>query len=162
MKASLEQWWQTLVTRERVIVAVLAVLIVLVTFQSMLISPLYRGRDKALNSVDKQAELLQWMQERAALAAQLNNNTGISRVTSQHSISQRINATAKKAKITITRFQTSGENTVQVWLEDADFSALLLWLDTLQNKQGIHVDSIAITETNKPGLVAVRAALTTR
>jgi len=156
----IQQWWQTLVQRERIVVAVLMVIVVLLTFQALIWQPLYQGRDNARNSVDKQAELLSWMQQQAVNAKQLQSSSSRVRNSSQ-SISQRINTAAKRAKIEINRFQTSGDNKVQVWLDNADFSKSLLWLEALQKKYGVVVDSITVSETNKAGLVGIRATLST-
>jgi len=156
-----QQWWQTLVSREKMVVAALAIIVILLAFQMMILKPLYQGRDNAQNSVDKQAELLQWMQQRGALAKQLKRSASPSSQANGQSISQRINSSAKRAKLEINRFQTVGDNSVQVWLDNAEFSKLLLWLETMQKRQGIQIESIAIGETSKSGLVSVRATLIT-
>ncbi|NOQ93424.1 MAG: hypothetical protein GQ547_02180 [Methylophaga sp.] len=157
---ALQQWWQSLVKREQIVVAILTIIVVLLTFQSLVWQPLYQGRDNARNSVDKQAQLLSWMNQQAVVAKQLKASSSQVNRSSQ-SISQRINAAAKRTKIEINRFQTSGENKVQVWLDNADFSKSLLWLEALQKKQGVVVDSITVSETNKVGSVAIRATLST-
>jgi len=156
-----QQWWQTLVSREKMVVAALAIIVILLAFQMMILKPLYQGRDNAQNSVDKQAELLQWMQQRGALAKQLKRSASPSSQANSQSISQRINSSAKRAKLEINRFQTVGDNSVQVWLDNAEFSKLLLWLETMQKRQGIQIESIAIGETSKSGLVSVRTTLIT-
>lgn len=157
----LQQWWKTLVQRERIVIIALAIMVTLLLFQIYILKPLYQSRDYARNSVDKQAELLQWMQKKSILAKQLQSSSAVSAQINRGSISQRINTSAKQAKLEINRFQTAGDNIVQIWLDDADFSILLLWLETLQTKQAIQIESIAITETNNTGIVSVRATLTT-
>lgn len=157
----LQQWWQSLVSRERIVVAILGVFVFVMMFQMLVWNPLYQGRQNAAHSVNKQAELLHWMQQNAQRATQLQSNaiTSSSSVKGQ-SISQTINVTAALAKIDINRFQTAGENSVQVWLDNADFSKLLWWLETIQKEQGIQTESIAISETAEAGLVSVRMTLT--
>jgi len=157
----IQQWWQTLVYRERIVVSVLAIVVILFMFQSLILKPLYQARDNAQNSVNKQAELLQWMKQKGALAKQLKRTSPIQSQVKGVSISQRINTTAKRTKIEINRFQTSGDTSVQVWLDSVDFSKLLLWLNTLQSKNGVHIESVAISETSKAGFVSVRSTLTT-
>ncbi|NQY27212.1 MAG: type II secretion system protein M [Piscirickettsiaceae bacterium] len=161
MKSSVQQWWQTLVIREKQMVAALAVVIIFLLFQVMIIGPLYQGRENATHSLDKQVELLQWMQDKTLLAKQLQQQNPLPKMIGAQSISQRINSTAKRAKIDISRFQTAGSDNVQVWLEQVEFSTLLLWLETMQKKHGVQVESIAISETSKSGRVSVRATLTT-
>jgi len=158
---ALQQWWLSLVKREQIVVAILAIVMILLMFQMMIWKPLHQGRDNATNSVEKQAELLQWMKQRAALATQLKHQLPSRAKVKGKSISQIINTTASRAKIEINRFQTSGDNSVQVWLDNVDFSKLLLWLETIQKKQGIVVESLSVSETAKPGIVSVRMTLTT-
>jgi general secretion pathway protein M len=157
----LQQWWQSLVSRERIIVAVLGVLVVTVLFKMMIWQPIHQGRDNATTAAQNQYELLQWMQQRATLAKQLTKSTVLINSASKQSITQRLNATAAQAKININRFQSSGENNVQVWLENADLAKVFLWLETLQQSQGIVVENIAINETDTPGFVSVRLTLVT-
>jgi len=154
---TLQTWWQSLVQRERIVVSILAVVIVMVLFQMMIWQPVHQARLNAYISIDKQSELLQWMKQQAEIARTLQPNSNVSKLASG-SIGQRVNLAAKKHKITISRLQTSDQNTIQIWLVDADFSQVLLYLQTLQTKYNVLVTSIAVTETNKPGLVDVRVS----
>ena len=156
----LQQWWQSLVIRERIIVTVLAVFVALMMFQVMVWNPLHKGQENAANSVNKQTEVLRWMQERAALVAELQRNMPASNSSvKRQSISQRLNSSATQAKVEINRFQTVGDNSVQVWLDHVDFSKLLLWLEIVHNEQEIQTESIFVGETGKAGLVSARMPL---
>lgn len=157
----LQQWWQSLVSRERIIVAVVGVLVVAVLFQMMIWQPIHQGRNNAATAAQNQYELLQWMHQRSILAKQLTKSSVTINSASKQSITQRLNTTAAQAKININRFQSSGENNVQVWLENADLAKVFLWLETLQQSQGIVVESIAINETDSAGFVSVRLSLVT-
>jgi len=156
-----QEWWQARISRERIVIIILAATVILLIFQTVILNPLYQGRDNARNSADKQAELLQWMQQRSSLVKQLRlNKPGVLQVKGQ-SISQRINTSAKQAKVEINRFQTSGDASVQVWLDSVNFSSLLAWLEALQIKQAVYVENIAISETSKSGMVSARATFVT-
>jgi len=155
----LQYWWQSLVDTERKVVAALVVLVVLVLFQSMIWAPLHEGRKNAMNSVEKQAELLQWMRQRAALASMLKPQGVAAPKAGAHSMSRHINAMAKQAKIDVNRFETARDGSVQIWLDKVEFSALLLWLEALQKSHGIQVESIVVGETGQSGLISVRATL---
>ena len=156
----LQQWWGLLVKRERIVLVALAVIIALLAFQSLIWQPLYQERNNARNSVDRQAELLNWIQKQALIVRQLKSSP-IQVASPSQSISQRVNTAAKRGGIEINRFQTSGDNNVQVWLDNADFSKSLLWLEALQKRQGVMVENITVSETNKAGLVGIRATLST-
>jgi general secretion pathway protein M len=154
---AVKQWWQSLAARERMIVAILIAIVIVMIFQLMVWKPLYQARDKAQNSVVKQAELLQWMQQRSNVAKQLQRVTSTASTFSNLSLSQRINTSAKQSKLEINRFQSSGNDAAQVWLDKANFSSLLLWLEALQVNQSVIVESIAVNQTSESGIVSVRA-----
>ena len=118
----LQQWWQTLVQRERIVIIALAIMVTLLLFQTYILTPLYQSRDYARNSIDRQADLLLWMQKKSILAKQLESSSTVLTQVNRASISQRINTSAKRAKLEINRFQTTGDDTVQVWLDNVNFS----------------------------------------
>jgi len=159
MMKTAQQWWQSLVYRERMIVSALAFLVIVLLCKALIWNPLYQGRDNALNSVNAQESLLIWMQTQAHLAEQLRGKSSTKQYNGQ-SLSQRINGSAKQSKITIHRFQTAGDKSVQVWFEDTAFSTLLFWLEQVQSQYGIQLENIAISETAKQGRVNVRMRLT--
>lgn len=74
---------------------------------------------------------------------------------------QSINTSAKQVNVEINRFQTSGDASVQVWLDSVNFSSLLIWLEALQIKQAVYIENIAISETSKSGIVSARATFVT-
>jgi general secretion pathway protein M len=59
----------------------------------------------------------------------------------------------------ITRMQPEGDNTVRIWLEQADFVAVLRWLALLENSYGVAVVEAAIDREAQPGLVRARLGL---
>lgn len=154
---AIQQWWLSLVKREQLVVAMLAVVAFVFILQAMIFTPLYQGRENARNSVEKQSEILQWMQQRGQLAKTLKRSA-VTIPANGQSISQRISSAAQRSKIEINRFQTSGDNSVQVWLDNVEFSKHLLWLEVL-HKQGIQLESISISKTSKEGMVSVRLTL---
>lgn len=59
----------------------------------------------------------------------------------------------------ITRMQPEGDATVRIWLEQADFAALIRWLGALESTYGVAVIEAAIDREAQPGLVRARIAL---
>jgi len=67
--------------------------------------------------------------------------------------------TAKEKKISFKRIQPDGEGFLQIWLEEANFNALLLWLSDIERKNGIHVAQISVERTKRDGFVNARITL---
>lgn len=57
------------------------------------------------------------------------------------------------------RMQPEGENTVRLWLEGVPYDALVRWLNELQVRYGVRVDSADLERKGAPGLVDARLTL---
>lgn len=144
------------------IIVVTAIILSLLVY-SLILSPLYQGRNHAENAVQKQAELLRWMQQQKAIVDQLKIAPTKAQLGEGQSISARINESAVEYAIDINRFQSLDQKQVQIWLEKADFSKLLLWLQALHSSYGIFVENITISEaaSSSSGYVSVSMTLST-
>ncbi|MDE2150262.1 MAG: type II secretion system protein M [Gammaproteobacteria bacterium] len=58
-----------------------------------------------------------------------------------------------------TRLQPDGDTRVRLWFEDVPFDALLQWLQRLQQRQGIRVDSAEFDRKPTSGLADARLSL---
>lgn len=59
----------------------------------------------------------------------------------------------------ITRMQPEGDSNVRVWLEQADYGAMMRWIHVLETSYGIAVTEAAIDREAQPGLVRARLGL---
>lgn len=57
------------------------------------------------------------------------------------------------------RLQPEGDTTVRVWLEGVPFDALVRWLNDLQVRYGVRVDSVDLERKGAPGTVDARLTL---
>ena len=69
-----------------------------------------------------------------------------------------VSDTAATAALSIRRLEPV-EDGVRVVLEDADFGAVLTWLDTLDRDSGLRVAEIDISRRPEPGLVSTTVML---
>jgi type II secretory pathway component PulM len=69
--------------------------------------------------------------------------------------------TGKQAGLSnaITRMQPEGDHIVRVWLEQADFAALVRWLGLLETTYGVAVVEAAIDREAQAGMVRARLGL---
>lgn len=57
------------------------------------------------------------------------------------------------------RMQPEGDREVRVWFEDVSFDALLRWLNDLQTRYGVSVQTLDVEPQDAPGRVNVRLSL---
>jgi len=57
------------------------------------------------------------------------------------------------------RMQPDGDKQVRVWVEDVPFDAVVRWMDDLQNRYGLRIDSASVERRPTAGTVNVRLSL---
>jgi type II secretory pathway component PulM len=69
-----------------------------------------------------------------------------------------IDRTAKTKKLSdsVKRIQPDGTSKARVWLDDAQFDRVIPWLEELQRRQGINVESAMLEKQDKEGLISAR------
>lgn len=139
--------------RERILffagsTALLLTLVFLVVVEPML---LYQQR--LHDSVDRQRELVSWMRGAAEV---LGTQEGRSRESiPSGGLLAVVDSAAKRSQLggSLQRLSQDGDNTVRILLENAPYDSLLLWLDGLQQRFGISLDSADIERAEGNGLV---------
>lgn len=153
MKALLEKF-QQLTEREKWLVSISGVLVIIAIFYWLVWSPLFGAVDAERAAVDsKQADLV-WIQQNALKAIQLRSGANTS-ANFTGSLPQAVNQTANRLQIAISRMQPQGEE-LKVWVDQAPFNDVLSWLQAMENK-GIKIITVDLTEADAPGLVKVRS-----
>jgi len=154
MNAQLQQLlakFMALQTRERLMVGVGGVLVLLVAIYSLGLAPLYKAVNERNTRVTKKQDDLAWMQSAVAQlqslgAAQPANNNAESLVVV-------IANTASRANVAnaLTGQTPNGANSVRVRLEGVQFDALVVWLGALQKEYGIYVEAADISRAGQAG-----------
>jgi general secretion pathway protein M len=139
--------------RERRLVAVSAILVVVAIFYWGIWSPLSTSLELDKTAVKNQTELLVWVQKNANRAVQLRSG-GDNKTSFSGSLPQAVNQSASRLNIAISRMQPQGEE-LQVWIDQAPFNDVLSWLQSLE-KTGVSILDIDIAESGLPGQVKIR------
>lgn len=153
----MKEWLNSLEPRERRLVlsgaGIAAVLLVYVLIWEPFAAKVERLRT---GNGEQQAVLL-WMEGAAKEVKQLNRGAHRQAATGQ-SLLALIDSTAKAGRLgtSLKRVQPDGEQRVQVWLEEAVFDDVVAWLEGLNQRQGITLESSVIAAKDKPGLADVR------
>jgi len=157
----MKQWWLSLQPRERRLVGGGGVLLALLALYTLVWEPYASEREALEQRVAAQRELLTWMEQAAQEVRALRGSAAPVADTSGQSLLALVDSTAKAQGLgkTVTRVQPEGTGSVRVWLEQAPFDRMLVWLDTLTGKYGIRVGGVVAERTDTPGLANARVVL---
>ena len=151
--SAISQWWQQLNLREQRLVTAMGSAIIIFLLYTLLWQPLNSSLASNEKKLANRQALLTWVNDNTARYQSIKPNSQ-GRKTSG-SLSSIINRTANQYQLTITRMQPQGDN-LQVWLDSAAFTQLLFWLEHLANKEGLQVQAIDLSRSDKSGEVRVR------
>jgi len=148
----LKTWYASLQQREQRVVAIGAIALGLIILIGGILMPLQSAVSNAVKRTDTRREDLAWMRANAAevrtFGAQLPADTGeapvvlVDRVGREAGLASALRGTQPNA--------TGG---VRVQLEAAPFDTMVTWLDTLDRRYGLAIESITVDRTPAPGMV---------
>ena len=148
----LKAWYAGLQQREQRAVAVGAVVLGLIIVIGGILMPLQSAVSRALKGNETRREDLAWMRVNApeirASGADLPADTGEAPVVVVNRVGREVGL---GSSLRGTQPNTSGG--VRVQLEAAPFDTLITWLDTLDRRYGLAIESITVDRTPSPGLV---------
>ena len=148
----IRQWYLQLSERERILVLSAGAVSVVVLFYYLIWAPLNNSLNTQSAALDSDQKLLVWVQEQSN-RAQLLKSTG--QVASFNgSLTQLVNQTTRAANISVSRLQPQDDE-LQVWIDEVPFNALMRWLQDLEQR-GVIILQSDFSETNEAGIVQVR------
>lgn len=155
----MKEWFEKLDPRERKVVIGGGVALTLVVIYFLMWEPFINSIDAMRKNNAEQQQLLAWMKKSANEVKQLraSNPQSVQSETGQ-SLLGLVDQTAKRAKLgpSIKRVKPEGSTKAHVWIEDASFNDLMRWLETLQNRHGIHIISSFIEKQDSSGIIKAR------
>jgi general secretion pathway protein M len=143
----MKDWLERLAPRERLMVMTAAAVVALLLVYALIWSPLRSGYLALQDSVAGQRDTAVWMQESAALLARLRGSgTGASKGLGGQSLLSLADSTARAGGLAaaLKRVEPEGGNSVKVWLENAAFDQLVLWLGSLAERYGVSADTVSL------------------
>lgn len=144
--------WQALQIREKALVIAMAVFLVIFIFYWAVWQPLNSNIESQQQKIDKQQELLVWVDKNIAQYKAQN----ISRPNSSNrSLSTIVNSAAQQLQIKIARINPQGEE-LQVSIDEISFNTLLTMLENLAKNNSVFVSIIDVSPTETSGMVKVR------
>ncbi|MEX0604419.1 MAG: type II secretion system protein M [Marinobacter sp.] len=149
--------------RDQKALVALTVAVILFIVYFAIWRPVSTFHDDATDARENAAELVSWMEANRStiqlIAASGTESSAPSSITDGRALMSTVTRSAGEAGLALQRFEPSGENGIRVWLENAPFSQVALWLETLNSEYGIAIDQAALDRGNSPGHVSVRLTL---
>ena len=155
-------WFDSLETRERMMVAAGSALLVLFLLYVLVWSPVHSGYDALRNTVEEQRTTAAWMQESAQTLATLKRGSGrAAQGLGGKSLLSVADSTARAHGLgpALKRVEPEGSDSVRVWLDGASFDVLVKWLGALSTLHGVGAESATVERGAATGRVNARLTL---
>jgi general secretion pathway protein M len=153
---ALRQWLDGLAPRERNLVYVAAALIAVALAYFAVVVPATTAATQRAARIDKKQADLEWMRQ---VAPQVAASAGAA--ASNESLVVLADRTGREAGLSgaIRDQSPEGEHSLRLRLEAAPFDVMVTWLASLQQQQGVRIDTATISTTGAPGLVNANITL---
>lgn len=158
----MKAWWDNLNSREQMMTAAGAALLLLFLIYILVLSPIYSGYDAISDTVDKQRTTVLWMQESAQTLTSLKRSSGrAAQGLGGRSLLSVADSTARAGGLgpALKRVEPEGRDSVRVWLDGASFDVLVKWLGTLSTNFGINAETVTLERSTTAGRVNARLTL---
>lgn len=156
----MKEWLNSLAPRERTMVIIAAVAVILALGYAVAWSPLTSSVAHLEQSVEEQLALKQWMQQSALEVNRLRNTAGAGG-GDHRSLLAVVDQTSKQSQLApaVKRIEPDGQELVRVTLEQASFDDLVTWLGRLQRNFSVRVADVSIDRQADSGRVNVHLTL---
>jgi general secretion pathway protein M len=146
----IKNWWETLNEREHKLVTWGGSVFAVGLFYWVIWSPLGNAVVEQQTALAKQQKLNSWAQD---AIVQIKAAGGKSNVGGG-SLSQIVNQTSRQFNVKIDRMNPKDQQ-LNLLIDEISFNTLLNWLAHLEQKQGIKINNVDVSETDVPGMVRV-------
>lgn len=147
----MKDWFVQLNQREQLSVLVLAAALGLYLLYMLLWLPLDGNREQLAQQNEGIGGSLQRVDAMVSEIMRLRDGGGAN--TSQRNLTSLVNQSTSRRGLQVARLQPNSRGDIQVRLEGASFDDLLGWLDEIENREGLLVTEVAITQTGAAGRV---------
>jgi general secretion pathway protein M len=147
----------TLQPRERAMVAIAAVAVVLAILYGGIWKPVHNARHHAEQRLVDARDLATQL-ERASTEVP---HTGPAAAGGGGSLLSVVDESAKTGALgkPLSRLSPDSDNQVRAWVDDVPFEALVHWMYDLQTRYGVRVDTADVEGQDTPGVVNARLTL---
>lgn len=158
---ALLQYWEGLQPRERQVLSVGAVALLIIGVYALIIEPYQEKSARLEQDIAAHLETLQWMQGAAASVKALQRNGGSHKKDWKGTLLTLVDTSARQSALgdSVKKVEPEGKNGVRVWLEQASFDELLRWLNTLNQQYDVKISGLQVDREDSAGLVSAKVVL---
>lgn len=153
----MKQWFQKLTRREQLIVSMVAVLLGWFVLYSIAWAPVSNALVEYQSSNESAQETLTWMRQ---AVTDIERSRGSSaELAGAQSISALLDSTLPEYNLVMKRYQPTGDDSAQLWLEDAALPEVIAWLVSIERDYGMRLVNVSIASSSKEGRVKTRVRM---
>ncbi|MFV0574782.1 MAG: type II secretion system protein M [Vibrio sp.] len=157
----LKTWWQSISARERQLVTICSVLLVVGFLYWGVLQPLTSRTEQAQMRLHSEKQLLQWVSNSANNIVALRSQTGSKGVDRSQPLNKVVYSTASRFQVELIRMQPR-DDMLQVWVKPVSFNDLINWIAQLKEQYGVQVLFLDVSRADKDGMVEVNRLQLTR
>ena len=151
--------WEALGEREQLSLKVMAVALLLAIAYFALWLPAKTYMENTERLMEERIELLSLVQSSRSVLAQSTATASSGESLNSQQLVSTVTNMARTQKLSLKRFEPSGDDKVKVWVEDVSFDLLVAWLASLDKSVNVKVEQISVEKQDKPGVVSARLTL---
>lgn len=157
-------WWAQRQAREQRLLLVGAAILAVILLWTWVWQPLHQRRDALLTDAAGLEADLEFMVEAAADVQAARSRRPPSAIRSGESLLGFIDRSARDRGlgVALRRAEPVGDDAVRLWLDNANFDMLVMWLEKLSRDQGIELSEVAISRGDHIGVINGRLTLVQR
>lgn len=144
--------WQQLEERDKKLIVVLAVTLMIAAVYWFAWQPLQDNIDNTSRQIKVQENTLADVKVMGQKIFALQGN---SKAAVSGDLNQLVNRSAQRNQIKISRMQAKAES-LQIWVDNIAFDRFLDWLEELEFQHGIKVENLDISAGDNSGMIKVR------
>lgn len=159
----MKTWWEQLNRRQQRLVLTAGLILLALLVYVQLWEPLAEARQAERERVAHNQALVDWLVALRPVAEQMRREGSSQRDLGGRSLLGLSDETARAAGLAgaLTRIEPAGQDQVRVWLDGAEFLAVMGWLERLARDHPVEVTQLGVDRAQRPGQVNVRVTLST-
>lgn len=157
----MREYWTRLKPRQQLLLGAAALVLLGALVFLWVWEPLAESRDLERERVAAQRALLDWLEAVEPAAQALRQGQTAARDLGGRSLLGLADQTARAAGLagSLTRIEPVSDNQVRVWLDEAEFTATMRWLETLSINHPVRAAQLEVERGRAAGMVNVRVTL---
>lgn len=157
----MKEWWLNLSLREKQTVSIGAIALLILLIYAFIWSPLDGNVSAMRKQIQRNEELLAWMQATDKQIQALENHTQKSTSHSSGSLLSMVQNQINESPLAtqLSQLRQSESDSVQLSFKQVDFDKLITWLTESLHSGGIVVSQITVTPSESPGIVSAELIL---